>query len=214
MVRRIKVSRAGLTRCPGCGSHIKLSADVKDTACPFCGVILVVGLTPESFQRTLLDSARDMMIGRSGIITASLFGITTAMGCGDEAADKPPPDVIEVEDSNAEPVYGAPPDMDVVQDVVDDPPPEDVYGAPPDTKDTAEPADVQPDVPDVPALPPYGIPPEDISEPEDTADEDTADNDTADTADDKADATVDEVTTEDAGDPSPTPLYGAPPPSE
>ena len=210
MVRKIRVSRNGLTQCPSCNTHIKVASVVTETTCPFCQTTLS---TVRDEATGMLKSMTDSMVAtRSGLIAASLMGLT-AVGCGSDGETVTP-----VTDTSAEvqedvpvlPPYGIPPDdiiepKDVQEDVAVDiqVQPTDVEPADsisvPDTEptDVAKPNDSV--EPDIPVMPPYGIPPDDVIEPPEPTD--------AEAMDDSADAAV--VDTSDTV--IITPLYGLPP---
>ena len=214
MVRKIRVSRNGLTQCPSCSTHIKVASVVTETTCPFCQTTLS---TVRDEAAGMLKSMTDSMVAtRSGLIAASLMGLT-AVGCGSDGETTTP-----IEDTSAEvqqdvqedvpvlPPYGIPPDdvfepEDVQEDVAADiqVQPTDVEPADSIAMPDAKPTDVaQPNdsvEPDIPVMPPYGIPPDDVIEPPEPTD--------AGAMDDSADAAV--VDTSDTV--VITPLYGLPP---
>ncbi len=162
-----------------------------------------------------------MMIGRTGLLTASLFGLSTAVaGCPantqPQAADA---DVIEeVADVPPVDVYGLPPDTTDVDETegptdieeVEDTPPVDVYGIPPVDAEDATNAET---AEDIPALPPYGIPPEDVrtpdAEPADSTPGDTVEGDAG--ADEDANEDANESDAETPDDVPALPPYGIPP---
>jgi len=163
MVRKIRVSRNGLTQCPSCSTHIKVASVVTETTCPFCHTALS---TVRDEAAGLLKSMTDSVIAtRSGLIAASLMGLT-AVSCASDPGTAPVKDTaVEVqEDVPILPPYGIPPD-DIMDTSEPDIPPQPPYGIPADVLDPpdAEPEDVV--EPDVPIMPPYGIPPDDVEEP-------------------------------------------------
>jgi hypothetical protein len=141
------VSKQGLTRCGGCGNHIRAAGEIRQTECPFCDAVL--SQPPEADAgETLFSIARNRLIGRSGFLTASLFGLSTlgaaalVTSCGDGNGSSPSDttQVTDVADTANQAAYGVPPAD--VQDTaspprgdveeVDDAPPVDLYGVPPD----------------------------------------------------------------------------------
>ena len=164
MVRRIKVTRQGLTSCPSCSAHIKLAASVSETTCPFCNTALSV--TASGNTSSLLGSlASSVMAGRSSLIVASLLSLGGVAACSSDSGNTGNGDVVQdVGDINIQPLYGAP--ADIVMD--EGPPPSDVpdqplYGAVP-TDTGAPPVDAADDAgtDDADAEPPiqalYGAP--------------------------------------------------------
>ena len=208
MVRKIRVSRNGLTQCPGCAAHIKMATILAETTCPFCNASLsTLKDETKSFLQSMSDS---VMTGRSALIAASLMGLT-ACGNTSSTADTIQKDTVVEDIPNVQP-YGIPPDIlfedtnepsDIVEPDIPAQPP---YGIPPDDivepEDTATPKDTA--EPDIPPQPPYGIPPDDIQEPPEPADTSDASN-----SDDASDATAKDIKKADA--PLPAPVYGAPP---
>ena len=128
MVRRIKVTRHGLTTCPSCTSHIRVAAVLSETSCPFCGTALSVSAVED--KGGLLQSLTSSIIaGRSSLLVASLLSMGGMAACESDSTNNNP-DVVQ--DINVQPVYGAPADV-----VMDTEPPQDVpdqplYGAVPD----------------------------------------------------------------------------------
>ncbi len=198
MVRKIRVSRNGLTQCPGCAAHIKMATILAETTCPFCNANLsTLKDETKGFLQSMSDS---VMTGRSALIAASLMGLT-ACGNTSSTVDTIQKDTVVEDIPNVQP-YGIPPDITVEPDI----PPQPPYGIPPDDivepEDTATPKDTA--EPDIPPQPPYGIPPDDIQEPPEPTD--TSD---ASSSDDASDATAKDIKKADA--PLPAPVYGAPP---
>lgn len=164
MTRKIKVSRHGLTRCPSCLSHIQLAADARLTACPFCEASLLA--TPEPAVGklgTLIQGA--LATGRSGLLAASLLGLSVGVGaCADEEDPEPSTDTQSTDaadtsdssgvDTEPQPAYGIPADIIEQEDTNGGA----LYGGPPDT--TSE---------DITSQPAYGIP-ADVIEQEDAPD--------------------------------------------
>lgn len=186
MVTKIRVSRDGLSRCPGCLTHIRVAEDIKDTTCPFCGASIIPSRNDPAESRSAF---RDLMTGRTGVVTASLFGLSTAIaGCGD---DDPPPPASTAEVTESTDQTGATDSTDSTDsaDTTDpstdpievtessDPGPVDVYGLPPDNG---------------------GIDPDEGNTADVTESTDTPDVD-------------EEIETTESDDPGPVDLYGMPP---
>jgi hypothetical protein len=142
MVRRIKVTRHGLTNCPSCSAHIKLASVVTETTCPFCNTALSVAASGNA-SGLLRSLASSVMAGRSSLIVASLLSLGGVAACesnsgnngnGDVVMDEGPPP----SDVPDQPLYGAVPDdvgppMDAATDDADaEPPAQALYGAPAD----------------------------------------------------------------------------------
>ncbi len=157
MVRRIRITRHGLTACPSCHAHIRVADNLAETVCPFCSAGLADAF-PHLKSRQLSRLARVAQAGRSGILAASLLGLTGMGACGD--------------DNNVQPAYGVPADT-IMPDTAQDATPQPEYGMPADIKisDTTpgqdagpqpaygEPADVIGDTaPDAGPQPEYGMP--------------------------------------------------------
>lgn len=166
MAYTIKVSRQGLTHCPSCQNHIRIASDVRETLCPFCQVTLTVSLAERS---GLVGKTRGMLTsGRSGLLAASLLGMTMVAGCSGEEedptdtaqADQSAGDAVDTtstDDTGAVALYGLPPEdvMDASSDAVDttDTGAVALYGLPPEDMMVIE------DVPDGLGQPEYGVPP-------------------------------------------------------
>ena len=208
MVRKVKVSRVGLTRCPACRSHIKVAQKLSETECPFCGESLVA--VHQGAMAAAVDRAAGAIVrGRSSLIAGALMGAVAVgtAGCpadevgnggsgtgqvadvpqgtdtgGDDAGTATGGDSTGG-DSTGGDVTGTDGTMDVIE-MEPDIPVEPPYGHPP-MDDVVEP---EPDIPDQPL---YGGPPTD--DVEETEPEDT------------------HVEEEDTSDPPVEPLYGAVP---
>ena len=154
MVPTIRISRQGLTRCPGCRAHIKVAAKVHETTCPFCDTNLsqAYGATEND---PLTGAKRVFPVGRA-MLAASLLGLPGLTGCSDTPppptdngsvsdvqSDVPaalygmPADMVQTEDIPAQPLYGEPPeDVPQVEDIVEDAGEQDfpmaLYGMPAD----------------------------------------------------------------------------------
>lgn len=157
MARRIRVSRHGLTCCPACQAHIQIAANVRETACPFCQAALIA--TPEPAAGTLTGLIQGALAtGRSGLLAASLLGLSVGVGaCADEEDPEPTTDT-----QSADGTSGT---SDTNVTTTPDSTMGDLYGLPPDT--TPDPDVVT--VEDTNAVAEYGIPPDII---EDAAEED------------------------------------------
>jgi hypothetical protein len=159
-------SRAGFVVCPGCLSHARLPVAGGSANCGFCR-------TPLRSDGLAADNAalgRTASNSRTGVLLASLLGVSLA-ACGsddetlpdadavtdvaddgaDDIADESspdaqPPDVAD--DIIGAPEYGLP--ADVEEDIQEDVPPVDVYGLPADVVE-----DIADDV--IPG-PEYGLP--------------------------------------------------------
>ena len=110
MVRRVKVTRDGFTRCPACSSHIKVAVVLAETACPFCETALTA--SSSSAQNSLRQVlSRSLVVGRSGLIAASLLGLA-ATGVSCESGGGGSTDVIAdvAPDLGPQPEYGVPAD--------------------------------------------------------------------------------------------------------
>lgn len=156
MAKNIKISRHGLTSCPACSAHIRVADELHETACPFCGADLMAdaGGGVLSSLRSAVSS------GRSGLVAASLFGLTALAGCGDDedpAADMSDTasDTQDMADDTAD---------DTMTDTPSDAPDLEVqplYGLPADmTPDTNPDATDADDAEDAPPAPLYGIAPD------------------------------------------------------
>lgn len=152
MVRKVTVTRHGMTPCPGCQAHIRVAPRLEDTVCVFCQTALKDALPDKGRLAGLARS------GRSGVIAASFLGLAGLAGCpvgGSAPVYGAPADVMVpdwVEDAASQPEYGLPADIqvgEVAGDVGAAPP----YGIPADVLEP-EPA------PDAGPQPEYGLPPE------------------------------------------------------
>ena len=100
MVRRIKVTRHGLTTCPSCTSHIRVAAVLSETSCPFCGTALSVSAVED--KGGLLQSLTSSIIaGRSSLLVASLLSMGGMAACESDSTNNNP-DVVQ--DINVQPV--------------------------------------------------------------------------------------------------------------
>ncbi len=140
----VQVTRHGFTTCPGCFAHIRVGTVAADTVCPFCEVPLGEELSGE--PRVFSGLQRVMRAGRSGLIAATVLGLSAAPACV-PSGNAPTGDTVVKEagtDLGVQPAYGQPADIPI------QPP----YGVPADVEpppEDAGPSDVGP-------APPYGIP--------------------------------------------------------
>lgn len=132
----IRVSRSGLTRCPGCKVHVKLAAKTTDTVCPFCETSLTQGGASIS---ALLSRSRGTLLA------ASLLASTALGACADDEGSSPSD--VSVTDAASDTAADTTadgldtgPDVEIIEDVINVA----EYGMPPDAQ----------------PLPPYGIPPD------------------------------------------------------
>lgn len=150
----IRVSRTGLTRCPGCKTHIKVAIELTQTVCPFCATSLVAPAGPVA---GLMARSRGALLAATLLASpglAACLGSGTTGGGADAATDAAADVVADI--INA-PAYGEPAPQDIT--------------APDDTtSDTAMDVEVVEDVgpvaeygmpPDAGFAPEYGMPPED-----------------------------------------------------
>jgi hypothetical protein len=219
MVRKIKITRHGMTTCPTCHAHIRVAAKLADTVCVFCSTALKDVLPAGDLGR-LSGLARIAHASRSGVVAASILGLTGLAGCENNVqpvygapADILVPDTAK--DAGPQPEYGLPADVfpsDAATDIGQDALPQPAYGIPADAMepDIAPDAGPQPEygmpadigeskdaTEDVGPQPPYGIP-ADVGEPADAE---------SDVESDASDA-MEAETVEDAGF---APEYGLPP---
>jgi hypothetical protein len=156
MVRRVKVTRHGMTNCPQCHAHIRVAAELSSTVCPFCETHLK-DVVPASDLGRLSGLSRVAKASRSGVVAASILGLSGLAGCETSSsvpvygapADVMVPDTVE--DAVSAPEYGLPADI-MVADTVEDATSQPEYGLPADVTENAK--------EDVPPAPPYGIPPD------------------------------------------------------
>ena len=87
MVKRVSVSRQGLTRCPSCGSHVKIAASLQETICPFCNTSLQDAVAEGPLQGAIRRAADSLTRGRSHLIAASLLGASALVGCPSDEGD-------------------------------------------------------------------------------------------------------------------------------
>ena len=177
MVRKVKVTRHGMTNCPTCHAHIRVASSLSDTVCPFCGAMLK-DVLPAGDVGRLSGLSRVAHASRSGVVAASILGLSGLAGCENQAqpvygapADMLVPDTAQdagpqpeyglpadimipdaVQDASPQPEYGLPADT-MVPDVVEDATPQPEYGLPADVLEDTEEEDIGPQ-------PPYGIPPD------------------------------------------------------
>ncbi len=217
--RTFRVSRHGLTACPGCGTHIRIdSADWRQTVCPFCDAELLAKAPPglRAPGRAGLLAAGLLSLGiaacddggGSGDVGVDPADVAVDGGLGDMGPDDLGPDddmdpaepdlgeedaEVDMElapDFGLQPEYGKPADdFGVEQDMELAPD----FGGQPEyggpPPDFGPPMDAEVD--EAVALPPYGIPPQEDLGPPSTRDAEV-----------------------DAEEPVPVPLYGVPPQPE
>ena len=174
MVKKIRVSRQGLTRCPSCKNHIKVATPINKTICSFCEKSLAESLGTETGEVIL--GTRMLAGGSRALLAATILGLPMAACGGDEPVQNDiVADVIETEMPVA--LYGMP--MDMMEPPVDEGAPIDVvpapdenfmpeYGLPMDVMDPpadeAASIDVEP-APDENFMPEYGLPMDVMEEP-------------------------------------------------
>jgi hypothetical protein len=118
MVKKIRVSRHGLTRCPSCKNHIRVAAPINKTICSFCETSLAESLGTDTGEVIL--GTRMLSGGSRALLAATILGLPMAACGGDEpVANDIVADVVEGDMPVA--LYGLP--MDMI-----DPPEEDVTG--------------------------------------------------------------------------------------
>ena len=143
MVRKIRISRHGLTRCPSCSAHIKVAFVLAETACPFCEASLQSAMSSKD-EGMLHMLSTSLMVGRSSLIAASLLGLSlgAGVGCSSDSNGNGNTDIVldvaDAPDIPSADVYGLPPDgwSDTLEpEVSPEPHPQDLYGVPPDPND-------------------------------------------------------------------------------
>jgi hypothetical protein len=143
MVKKIRVSRQGLTRCPNCKNHIKVSDPINKTICSFCEMSLAEALGTDTGEVIL--GSKMVTGGSRALLAATILGLPmVACGTTDPVANDIVADVIST-DMNMQPAYG------IAMDMVEPP------------QDESASIDVEP-APDENFMPEYGVPPEDIVE--------------------------------------------------
>lgn len=126
MKKLVRVSRLGLTTCPGCACHIQLAEVAKETTCPFCGSSLLEAASPSATSRLLKPLG-------SGLLAIALLGIPAC------TTPEPTPDPVPKEEpaQKADPAPESQPDAppEKADDVKTEPAPEPVnrtlYGVEP-----------------------------------------------------------------------------------
>ena len=86
MVKKVRVTRQGLTSCPSCLSHIEVASELDEVQCPFCGEQLVAAVWGDVGSGTM----RMLRNSRSGLVAAALAGLAFT-ACG-ETEPKDPTD--------------------------------------------------------------------------------------------------------------------------
>jgi predicted RNA-binding Zn-ribbon protein involved in translation (DUF1610 family) len=183
MVRKVKVTRHGMTSCPSCHAHIRVAKTFADTVCPFCQTAFVEAAVTGSRVSGL---SRVTQAGKSSVLAASLLGLSGLTGCStepnDASADASSQDGIVLDagmDVIGQPLYGAPADISAPD-------------VPFDAAEDASPSDVSADVEDSFSVQPaYGLP-ADIVQP------------------DTGEDTAEDIEHDTAADVGPQPVYGLP----
>lgn len=70
MKRIVRVSRQGLTECPGCHAHVKTEEELTLTHCPFCETSLLA----RDQAQGVMGVARKFAGSKTGLLAATLFG--------------------------------------------------------------------------------------------------------------------------------------------
>jgi len=114
MADPIRVSRHGLTCCPGCKSHIKLEDELAQVSCPFCGSSLLAapgGAPKVSFGRKGRSLLAASLLGAAMIFTACPGAEPPTEKSGEQATEKTQGDGGNT-DVGAAPAYGIAPAPD------------------------------------------------------------------------------------------------------
>ncbi len=145
-MKKVIVTRNGLTNCPSCMSHINLASELEQTECPFCHTNLVIERRQDNgtFGRNTLQTLKK---SRSAMLAAALGASLSMTACGEKDDNNTPYQDMSVDMAEDMPefvaMYGAPPadmavygapavDMEVDQDEVEDMPEVvAMYGGPP-----------------------------------------------------------------------------------
>lgn len=93
MVKKVRVTRQGLTSCPSCLSHIEVASELSEVQCPFCGEQLVAAVWGDVGSGTM----RVLRNSRSGLVAAALAGLAFT-ACGDPEPKDPVDTGAEVND--------------------------------------------------------------------------------------------------------------------
>ena len=141
----IRVSRHGLTKCPGCNHHVKLHTLGEPPQCPFCD-------RPLAARETTSGLLRLAVSGRSALIAASLFASSGLVACADDSSSSSPTDTAAdtATDTAADTAADTVMDVEIIEDIG----PVAEYGMPPDAGEQPAygiPADVS-------EAPLYGMP--------------------------------------------------------
>jgi hypothetical protein len=205
MVKRIRISRHGLTECPSCRQHIRVDDDIAQTSCPFCDESLI----------DALKNGTSVQLPQTSMMAASLLSLGLAVASCDSGrqmvqpvygAPSPPadsgtaaPDANAAVDTGAAAVdAGTDPDADIIINDAGHATDAGAIDTGVINRDAAMREDAAP-------IPPYGIPPEpDSGEPPQRDAQVIID------AGSTRDALVREDAKVDSG-PAVTPLYGLPP---
>jgi hypothetical protein len=146
MVKKIRVSRQGLTRCPSCKNHIKVAAPINKTICSFCETSLAESLGTATGEVIL--GTRMVAGGSRAVLAATLLGLPLAACSTSEPVNE---DIVVdagYPDLSSQPLYGVPMDWE-------EPPLDQGAGTDEGTLDPGV------------AQPPYGIPMDMMSPPQD-----------------------------------------------
>lgn len=167
---KIRVSSQGLTRCPGCQTHVQIAESAAATECPFCGATLGSELRRSPDGPSRLSGLAQA--GRSGVLAAALLGGVVA--CGAEPEPIPDSGTDSGSDTSTDsgsdvgtadaPVdvgaalYGVPADVMIDTAPAPDATPAPEYGVP---ADAGSGEDIETEVaPDSAGVPEYGGPPD------------------------------------------------------
>ena len=140
-------TRHGFSTCAECFAHVRIEADKPNGDCPFCGAMLgqrAAKIPPSALQRVI-------KAGRSGLIAATVLGLSTAPACAPDGnpptGDAAPSDtMMDTGPDILQQPYGLPPDIMVGPDA----------GAADAGAADAEAADAE--ATEIGPAPPYGIP--------------------------------------------------------
>lgn len=172
---RTDVSRHGLAACPACGTHVRVGTRWQnDPVCFNCGTELgEAGLDGAAAGEGVLQRLRRLAHRtRSGVLAATLLGMSPLAGCSDDSATADSGVTSDTgattdgattgdgggtSDSTAAPDGGTLVDSNGARDLAAQPdgqqPPQSDGGAPP-------PDTVRPPAPDGGPMPLYGLPPQ------------------------------------------------------
>jgi len=144
-VAPIKISLAGLTRCTGCQTHIKVADVLEATTCPFCETSLV---RPKGRHPGLVARSRGALIAASLLASPALAGCLSG-DTTDHAADGTADAGVDItQDANPADLVSGQPVYGIAMDVVE---------ADHTASDAAQDVEI---VEDLTQIEPYGLPPE------------------------------------------------------